>query len=153
MKSKYLARKTINKYGTFDSSHEYQYYISLLDRQKKGEIYGLRKQVSIEIIPKRVVDDIKHLKTKDKAIKRVDEHNAVYTCDFAYYDNVIDKYVMLEFKSPITARLPDYILRRKLVKQVIDRHNKRKALKHWVFVEVIMDDKGRKKVSKYKGKD
>ena len=143
-KQKYFSRKVTNRYGTFDSSHEFQYYLSLLDRQKKGEIYGLRKQISIEIIPKRTVNAIKRLKTRDKVIKRVDEHNAVYTCDFAYYDNTIGKYVMLEYKSPMTASLSDYILRRKLVKQVIDKHNKKKALKQWVFIEVIMNSKKKK---------
>ncbi len=144
MKQKYFSKKVTNSYGTFDSTHEFQYYLFLLDRQKKGEIYGLRKQVSIEIIPKRIVNDIKHLKTKDKVIKRVDEHNAVYTCDFVYYDIAIGKYVMVEYKSPMTAKLPDYILRRKLVKKVIDKHNKKKAIKQWVFVEVIMGSRKNK---------
>lgn len=141
MKQKYFSHKIRNQFGEFDSKQEYEYYLLLLDRQKKGEIYGLRKQVSIEIIPKRVVNIVQHLKTKDKVVKRVDEHNAIYTCDFAYYDNMIGKYVMVEYKSPMTAKLPDYILRRKLVKRVIDKHNKKKAFNHWVFVEVIMGSK------------
>lgn len=141
MTQKYFSKKVTNKYGTFDSIHEFKYYLHLLDRQKNGEIYGLRKQVSIEIIPKRIVNVIKKLKTKDKTIVRVDEQNAVYTCDFVYYDNMIRKYVMVEFKSPMTAKLPDYILRRKLAKQVIDRHNRRKAFNQWVFVEVILNRK------------
>ncbi len=144
MKQKYFSKKVMNIYGTFDSIHEFRHYLSLLDRQKKGEIYGLRKQVSIEIIPKRIVSVIKRLKTKDKVINRVDEQKAVYTCDFVYYDKAMGKYVMVEFKSSMTARLPDYILRRKLAKQVIDRHNKKKALNQWVFAEVIMNGKKKK---------
>ena len=144
MKQKYFSKKVTNSYGTFDSLHEFRHYLFLLDRQKKGEIYGLRKQVSIEIIPKRIVNVIKRLKTKDKLVTRVDEQKSVYTCDFAYYDNTLNKYVMVEFKSPMTAKLPDYILRRKLAKQVIDKHNKKKALKQWEFVEVIMNGKKKK---------
>lgn len=145
MKQKYFARKIRNQFGEFDSEQEYEYYLFLLDRQKNGEIYGLRKQISIEIIQKRIVNVVKHLKTKDKIITRVDEHNAVYTCDFAYYDNTIKKYVMVEYKSPMTAKLADYILRRKLVKKVIDKHNKKKAFNQWVFLEVIMSKTKKKK--------
>lgn len=140
MRPKYFAKKITNQYGTFDSKQEYDYYLLLLDKQKKGEIYGLRKQVSIEIIPKRIVNVVKHLKTKDKVITHTDEHNAVYTCDFAYYDNAIKMYVMVEYKSTMTAKLSDYILRRKLIKRVIDKHNKKKAINQWVFVEVIMSN-------------
>lgn len=146
MKQKYFSHKTINQYGEFDSEQEYEYYLLLLDRQKKGEIYGLRKQVSIEIISNRIINVVKHLKTKDKIITRTDERNAVYTCDFAYYDNAIGKYVMVEYKSPMTAKLADYILRRKLAKKMIDKHNKKKALNHWVFVEIIMNGKKKKKI-------
>lgn len=144
MRPKYFAKKITNLHGTWDSKNEYLYYLHLLERQERGEIYGLRKQVSVEIVPKRVVEIVKRLKTKDKVVKRVDEQRAVYTCDFVYYDNGLHSYVMVEYKSPMTAKLPDYILRRKLIKQVIDRHNRcRGCSGRWAFAEVVMGKKNK----------
>lgn len=48
-RSKYNNQKVKFKGETFDSVKERDYYILLLDRQKRGEICNLKRQVSIEI--------------------------------------------------------------------------------------------------------
>lgn len=47
--SKYHNKKVEFRGETFDSVKERDYYILLLDRQKRGEICNLKRQVSIEI--------------------------------------------------------------------------------------------------------
>lgn len=48
-RSKYNNQKVKFKGETFDSVKERDYYIYLLDRQKRGEICNLKRQVPIEI--------------------------------------------------------------------------------------------------------
>lgn len=50
------------------------------------------------------------MKTKQKVIEKA----AVYTADFTYYDDQ-GKLVVEDVKSAYTAKLPDYVLRRKLM--------------------------------------
>ena len=77
------------------------------------------------------------LKTKVRYDERVVEKEARYHCDFLYEED--GRIIVEEFKSRMTAELPDYILRRKLMVNKIYDHNKRPNRREWVFREVIYD--------------
>ena len=49
--SKYHNEKITYKGETFDSRKEFEYFLILEDRLKRGEIYDLKRQVSFEIQP------------------------------------------------------------------------------------------------------
>lgn len=63
---------------TFDSKKEFEYYLILKDRVKRGEIYDLRRQVPITIQP--AFTDMNG--NKYKAI--------TYIADFYYLDNDLE---------------------------------------------------------------
>ena len=77
----------------------------------------------------------KQLKTKVRYDTRVVEQDSRYTCDFFYKED--GKIIVEEFKSEQTSKLPDYVLRRKLMIKKIYKHNERKGRTPWVFREVI----------------
>lgn len=133
MRQKYFAKKIKNKHGVFDSKAEYERFLYLKAMQDRGIIQGLQRQVSFEIIPKLTKLSKVQLKTKIKLIERVDEQAAHYTPDFCYYRD--GKYVIEEVKSRGTALARDYPLRRKLIKQLIARHNQVSGCE-WIFNEV-----------------
>lgn len=136
---KYLARKIKNEHGTFDSKQEYETFLYLKHQEDVGIITMLERQKSFVIIPKLTKIVSKQLKTKIKYVERVDEREAVYTPDFCYWKD--GKYVIHEVKSKGTLLARDYPLRRKLIKQVIARHNKEVGFEEWVFVETGVDKK------------
>jgi hypothetical protein len=110
-------------------------YLSHL--QKQGKISGLRLQVGFKIIKKVIKLVPKQLKTKIRYDERVVEQEARYHCDFLYEEN--GRIIVEEFKSKMTAELPDYVLRRKLMVNKIYDHNERPNRTTWVFREVIYD--------------
>ena len=122
----------------FDSKYELQRYLYLLDLQKQEKINGLRRQTPFLLIPKATKLVPKQLKTKVKYVERVVEMQSLYHNDFTYYED--GKYICEEFKSQMTSKLADYILRRKLMVQKIYNHN-RKGRSQWVFREVIYFNK------------
>lgn len=149
MKRFFGGRKTGNKFGAtkstyngieFDSIYEKERYIYLLDLQKKGLISQLRLKTKFTIIPKITKYVPMELKTKVKYVERVVEQDSDYHNDFTYIENGI--YVCEEFKSEYTAKLTDYILRRKLMVNKIYIHNLKNHGK-WVFREVVYSGKGK----------
>lgn len=136
--SKYGASKVEYKGMKFDSKYELQYYLYLLDLQKQGKINRLRRQTKFLLIPstKKIVP--KQLKTKVKYVERVVEMQALYHNDFTFIEN--GKYVCCEFKSKMTSKLADYIIRRKLMVKKIYEHNK-KGHGQWIFREVVYINK------------
>lgn len=94
----------------FDSKKEGLYYLKLKDMQRNGEITNLRLQVPYELLPAIYKDEIVHLKTKDKTIKKLVQRPVTYVADFVYtkggQEYVIDVKGM---------RLPDYILKKKMM--------------------------------------
>ena len=122
----------------FDSKYELERYLYLLDLQKHGKISGLRRQTPFLLIPKATKLVPKQLKTKVKYVERCVELQSLYHNDFTYFEN--GKYVSEEFKSAMTSKLSDYILRRKLMVQKIYKHN-RKGRSQWVFREVVYFNK------------
>ena len=140
-------RQTNSKYGSskvefqgivFDSKYERDRYLYLLDLQKQGKISGLRRQTPFLLIPKATKLVPKQLKTKVKYVERVVEIQSLYHNDFTYIED--GKYVCEEFKSAMTSKLADYILRRKLMVQKICKHN-HKGRSQWVFREVVYFNK------------
>lgn len=83
----------------FDSIKERNYYWLLLDRQSKGEIKNLRRQVKYILIPKFQIGDIKERETS-------------YIADFVYEEK--GKEVIVDVKSPITRKDKVYRLKKKL---------------------------------------
>ena len=69
MRQKYGNSKIKNAYGTFDSQLEFARFVFLSNRQKEGEISGLRRQVEYLLIPAQYGTEIRHLKTKDKEVR------------------------------------------------------------------------------------
>jgi len=139
--NKYGASKVVFKGITFDSRYERDRYILLLHLQREGKISHLRLQQGFRIIKKVIKLVKKQLKTKVRWDERVVEQEARYHCDFLYKEN--GKIIVEEFKSKMTAELPDYILRRKLMVNKIYDHNSRQGRTQWVFREVIYERKGK----------
>ena len=135
--NKYGAKKVMFKGITFDSCYERDRYIYLCHLQKQGKISGLRLQQRFRIIKKVIKLIPVQLKTKVRYDQKVIEKEALYHCDFLYKED--ERIIVEEFKSVMTAELPDYILRRKLMVNKIYDHNERPNRTQWVFREVVYD--------------
>lgn len=94
----------------FDSKKEGLYYLKLKDMQKHGEISNLRLQVPYELLPAIYKDEIVHLKTKDKTIKKLVQRPVTYVADFVYIKD--EQEYVIDVKG---MRLPDYILKKKMM--------------------------------------
>lgn len=138
--SKYYSHGVIYKGIKFDSSHERDYYIKLCHKQKIGEIRGLRLQTPFVLIPQTTKIVPVQLKTKIRYDKKVVEQDAGYHDDFTFYDVKERAYVVCEYKSEMTAKLADYVLRKKLMIRKIYRHNE-KGRSRWIFREVVYNSK------------
>lgn len=137
-KNKFGATKILYHGIVFDSIYERDRYIYLESLQKEGKISNLRRQVKFVLIPKTTRFVPKQLKTKVKYIERCVELEAAYRNDFCYIEN--GNYISEEFKSAMTCKLPDYVLRRKLMVRKIEEHN-RKEHGQWIFREVVYFNK------------
>lgn len=93
------------KFGKFDSKKEAKRYGELLILEKAGVITSLNKQVPFVIFES----------FKDKAGNT--ERGVKYIADFVYYDREKKTLIIEDVKSPITKKLPSYIIKRKLVKK------------------------------------
>ena len=87
MRQKYGNNKIKNTFGGFDSELEWSRYLFLSNRQKEGEISGLRRQVEYLLIPAQYGTEIRHLKTKDKEVRVLLERPCSYIADFVYERN------------------------------------------------------------------
>ena len=96
--NKYGAKKTIVGKIVFDSKDEAERYAELKLMQRQGLISELIVHPRYELIA-----------------RQNDERAAYYSADFEYMEN--DKRIVEDVKSSATAKIPDYILRRKLFKQ------------------------------------
>ena len=145
-RNKFGARKFRNEWGEWASKAEFWRFAELLEMQRRGLISGLQRQVKYEIIPaiRKTVE--KPLKTKIKYIERVEEKAAHYTCDFQYtQDGVL---VIEDAKSEATRREKDYVLRRKLMKHLIQEQNEVAGREAMRFNEWVSTGKRRKYADK-----
>ena len=145
---KYFSKKVRNEYGVFDSETEYGRFLYLKHLEDIGEIHELKQQVEFEIIPKLMKTVPVILKTKVKYVERVEERAAHYTCDFTYIEKG-GKLVIEEVKTKGTMLARDYPLRKKLIKQLIHKHNEDMGFEDWEFREYIP---ATKKTSRKNGK-
>lgn len=81
---KYHNKKCVYEGITFDSEKERDRYIFLLSCQRSGLISDLRLQVRFVLFPDEYDDVVKHLKTKDKIIRRRCYEGTDYVADFVY---------------------------------------------------------------------
>lgn len=106
-----------NVFGHWDSKHEYSVFCKLNDKQKNGHITNLERQVPFELIPAQYheYDEEVQLKTKTKIVhkRKLVEHGVKYVADFTFYEN--GKFCVVDAKSEITRKQPDYIIKRKLM--------------------------------------
>lgn len=108
---KYFNKKTKG----FDSRKEAKRYTELLILEKAGVITSLNKQVPFILLET----------FKDKAGNT--ERGIKYLADFVYYDREKKTLVIEDVKSPITKKLPSYVIKRKLVK---------KSYPDYLFIEI-----------------
>lgn len=141
---KYFSKKVRNEHGVFDSETEYGRFLYLKHLEDIGEIYELKQQVEFEIIPKLIRIDEIRLKTKTKLVERVEERAAHYTCDFAYIERG-GKFIIEEVKTKGTMLARDYPLRKKLIKQLIKKHNDEMGFTDWEFREFVPPTKPKRK--------
>ncbi len=106
MAGKYGNKKTIIRGLEFASKREAARYVELLSMWRSGDISEPICQPVFELIP---------AKTAPSGRK---ERMVTYVADFAYYRASDGRRVVEDVKSPVTAKLPAYIIKRKLMLRV-----------------------------------
>lgn len=103
---------------SFDSKIEQKRYLVLLQAERDGVVRNIRRQVKYELIPKQVERIEMQMKTKTKIVERVVEHPVCYLADFVYWKRNGDDWeeVIEDVKSKMTRTLPEYIIKRKLMR-------------------------------------
>lgn len=96
----------------FDSKREARYYLYLKQLEKDGKISDLRRQVPYELVPAVWRDEVVHLKTKDKTVRRQVQRPITYVADFVYVDASDGSTKVVDAKG---LRLKDYILKKKMM--------------------------------------
>lgn len=96
-KTKYNNTKVKTKYGTFDSKKEYSIWLTLVRKQKLGEIKNLRRQVPFTLIDKSEFG---------REIK--------YICDYLYEDCKTGEISVLDCKSDYTEKNPVFQLKARI---------------------------------------
>lgn len=115
MRTKYYNKKTTVDGITFDSQKEANYYLYLKSEQDAGNISNLKLQVPFEIIPAVYGRRVRHLKTKDKIEQYCIQKSTHYVADFVYVETKTGKQVVVDVKSPITRKNPEYRLKKKMM--------------------------------------
>ena len=111
MYRKFKNKKIDTPEGKFDSKFEWEYWLELKEREARGEISNLQRQVPFELIPKQTEWVEKQLKTKTKMVEVFREHPVTYLADFVYWENGVR--IIADTKGAKTA---DYIIKRKLMR-------------------------------------
>lgn len=95
-KHKFNNKKMETPDGVFDSKGEWQRWLFLKDEERRGAIKDLERQVRFVLLPTQYREEVVHLKTKDKIVKRVAEREVAYTADFVYrkLKNVVENQLM-----------------------------------------------------------
>lgn len=113
MKTKYFSKKITINGITYDSKAESRRHGELRLNPDINELESQKKFVLLD-------------KFKDKQGKT--ERAITYKCDFFYFDNSVQSYVVEDVKSSYTAKIKDYIIKRKMFKS---------RYPQYVFREVI----------------
>ena len=99
----------------FDSTKEGNYYLYLKQLVDEGKISNLRLQVPYQIIPAVYTEEVKHLKTKDKIVQRCIQRATHYVADFVYTVTDTGLEEVVDVKSEITRKNPEYRLKKKMM--------------------------------------
>lgn len=113
--NKYRNTKTTVDGITFDSKKEASYYLFLKQKERDGEVSNLRMQVPYELIPAVYEDEVVHLKTRDKVVTRCIQRATHYVADFVYTVNATGEDEVVDVKSYITRKNPEYRLKKKMM--------------------------------------
>ena len=113
MRSKFGNRKVTVDGIRFDSRKEAKFYLFLKEAEKKGDISDLRLQVPYELIPAIYEDQVIHLKTKDKIVKRCVQKAVHYVADFVYIETLNNIEVVVDTKG---FKTPEYKLKKKMMR-------------------------------------
>lgn len=105
----------------FDSREELGFYKELLANPNVRHIH---RQTHFVLVPRQEQTVVKHMKTKDKLVKKFLEYPVEYHADFTY--RLGDTIVVCDVKSSYTAKFREFSIIRKLMVQKIIQHNKRR---------------------------
>jgi hypothetical protein len=98
----------------FDSRKEYKRWGYLLEQERLSAIYNLQRQVPYTLIPAQYEEYLVTGKRSSKMKRRRLEAPIFYKADFVY--SLKDGTVVVEdVKSNATRKLPDYVMKRKLM--------------------------------------
>jgi len=100
--SKYKNKKCEYNGITFDSEKEMLRYCDLIDLQNQGKIKALEYHRVFELIP--------HIRTTECMVL-----STKYECDFFYFDNALNNFVVEDVKCDFTRKLSDYVIKKKLM--------------------------------------
>lgn len=102
-KSKYNNNKIKYQGLTFDSKKEFEYYLILKDKERRGLVFNLKRQVPLEIQPAFVdKTGVKH-----RAI--------IYKADFVYTDRLTGTERYIDVKGSKSTLTEVYKLKKKLL--------------------------------------
>ena len=110
--SKYRNNKTEVDGMVFDSRKEAYYYKKLKLMLLAGEISNLRTQVTYELVPAIWRDEVKHLKTKDKIVKKLVQRAINYIADFVYTSTATGEECVIDCKG---FRTKEYLIKKKMM--------------------------------------
>ena len=99
----------------FDSTKEGNYYLYLKQLQETGVISNLQMQVPYEVIPPVYVEEVKHLKTKDKTVRRCIQKAAHYRADFVYVVTSTGEKEVVDVKGKTAPLTEGFKLKQKLM--------------------------------------
>ena len=102
--NKYGNKKIVTTEGTFDSKGEWLRWCFLKEAQMNGEIHGLRRQITYQLVPPVHYGKTVQLKTKTKQVERIWTREVTYTADFVY--EYMGETVVEDFKGMPNDRWP-----------------------------------------------
>lgn len=110
--NKYRNKKTEVEGIVFDSKKEAKYYLYLKQLLDKDKIENLQRQVVFELVPAIWKEEIVHLKTKDKVVKKRVQRPITYIADFVYIDKATGNQCVIDCKG---MRTKEYRLKAKMM--------------------------------------
>lgn len=111
--NKYHAKKVSILGEVFDSKREAARYMELKELEMAGRISGLQRQKKFVLVPAQYEPETtgpRGGKIKGKLLER----EVSYYCDFYYFDEGTQTFVVEDVKTEAT-RTPEYVIKRKLM--------------------------------------